>query len=126
MVSSDFFLIATDGNSQLVPSECIFYTTYIVRLLSPCTLRSIGIREIVVEDLGYGSSALNCLRQELETDNFTLKKRIPIVSSSRMLNGIDLLVYEYKGWKEARPDATVSMDIPLIGENIVVPLKDLA
>jgi len=88
-------------------------------------LRDLGVGFVVIEDSFYESTTLELLRQELTSDNFELHTRIPIRSSSTDLDGVDLAIYEFKGYTPARLDKPLQMRIPLIGSEVVVRFGDL-
>ena len=84
-----------------------------------------GISHVIMEDIKYGSPALEMLRVEVRSDMFILKKRIPIQSRYPKLKDVTLAIYEYKAKTKAQPDSVLKMKIPLINETIRIPFCDL-
>ncbi|PIE33155.1 hypothetical protein CSA56_12555 [candidate division KSB3 bacterium] len=88
-------------------------------------LRDCGVGYVVLEDAAYQSPPLEWLREEVKSENFILRKRIPIVSKGRRLQGVDLAIYEFLGSAPANHDTELDMHIPLMGNSITVRLGDL-
>jgi hypothetical protein len=88
-------------------------------------LHKFGICYVVLEELRFKSRALEWLKQEVKSDKFLLRKRIPITSNHPKLDGVSLAIYEYRGFTKASGDAVLQMNIPLMGDSIRVPFKDL-
>jgi hypothetical protein len=88
-------------------------------------LQTYGTRYVVIEDRPSGSIVLDWLRTELESENFIERRRIPIVTRDTRLQGVDLVVYEYRDAQLPDLDAVVDMRIPLVGEEFRMPLADL-
>jgi hypothetical protein len=89
-------------------------------------LRTFGVGYVVTEDTAaYPPGPLTWLQDAVKTDRFELRRRIPIASRDRRLQGVTLAVYAYKGRTPADPDAVLDMHIPLIGRNIGVRVADL-
>lgn len=88
-------------------------------------LRDVGTAYVVLEDTPYDSAPLELLRQELKSEHFVLRKRIPFRSNSEKLQDLDLVVYEYLGYTPANRDRLLQMRIPLMGGNVGVRLQDL-
>ena len=88
-------------------------------------LRDYGTCHIVTEDRDAGSRALNWLREELDTDRFILRKRIALKTTERRLQGVSLLIHEYKDCTAPRLDAPIDMNVPLGGMSINMRLGDL-
>ena len=100
-------------------------------------LRDLGTGYVVIEDKEFGSPTLDLLREELKSERFVLRKRIPIRSNSSKLldiasttyrsklQGLALAIYEYKEYAPPQPGKVLHMDIRLMGDSIVVPLDDL-
>jgi len=88
-------------------------------------LRDFGTAYVVIEDAAYESPPLELLRQELKSEHFVLRQRIPIRSNSDKLRGVDLLVYEFVDYSPARRDRLLEMRVPLMGANVAVRFGDL-
>lgn len=88
-------------------------------------LRDVGTAYVVLEDAPYDSPPLELLRQEVKTEHFAVRKRIPFRSSSDKLQGVDLVVYEYLEYTPAKRDQLLQMRIPLMGGNVTARLGDL-
>ena len=100
-------------------------------------LRDLGTGYVVIEDKEFGSPTLDLLREELKSERFVLRKRIPIrLNSSKLLDiasttyrsklqGLALAIYEYKEYAPPEPGKVLHMDIRLMGDSIVVPLDEL-
>ena len=87
-------------------------------------LGTYGTRFIVIEDRPSGSVVLDWLRDELKTDRFIERRRIPFDRGSP-LDGTALVVYEYKGARPPDPDAEIDIKLPVIGREIRVRLSEL-
>ena len=88
-------------------------------------LQRYGTQYIVLEDMPSKSTALDWLRDELKGPHFAERLRLPVNSSDRRLRGVSLAVYEYLDATPPDPNATLELDLPLVGRRITVPLKDL-
>jgi hypothetical protein len=88
-------------------------------------LQRLGTRYVVIEDRPTGSTVLDWLRDELRTDRFVERLRVPIGTRDRRLRDVALLVYEYRDATFADPAATIDIDVPLVGRHVNVPLADL-
>ena len=88
-------------------------------------LDSYGVGYVVVERTEYTARPLALLIEELHTENFALRKRIPIRSNSKRLEGVDLDVYEYLGRKPAKHDQQLVLGVPLMQGQVVVRFGDL-
>lgn len=88
-------------------------------------LRNFGTAYVVLEDAPFSSPPLELLRQEVRTDHFALRKRIPFRSNSDKLQGVDLVVYEYLEHTPAKRDQPLQMRIPLMGGDVAVRFGDL-
>jgi hypothetical protein len=88
-------------------------------------LHRFGTKLIVIEDRPSGGAVLDWLRDELRTARFAEKRRFPIGQGSRELNGVSIVVYEYRDAVHPAPDAELDLRLPLVGRRITVPLADL-
>jgi hypothetical protein len=88
-------------------------------------LREFGVGYVVIEETAYPAGPLEWLREETQSAAFTLQRRIPLRSTDPRLSGVSLGVYEYRDHQPADASAVLSMNIPLIGDSIAVPLRDL-
>jgi hypothetical protein len=88
-------------------------------------LHDFGTGYVVLEDMPYDSPPLELLRQEMKTEHFALRKRIPLRSNNEELRGVNLVVYEYLDYTPAKRDRLLRMRIPLMGGNIAVRFGDL-
>ena len=88
-------------------------------------LRDFGVGYVVIEDVKYKSPPLEWLREEVKSERFILRKRIPIRSNIKKLQDVTLAVYEYKEYTPPRRGAVLHMNIPLMGDSIAVPFDDL-
>ena len=65
-------------------------------------LRDFGVGYVVIEDVKYKSPPLEWLREEVKSERFILRKRIPIRSNIKKLQDVTLAVYEYKEYTPPR------------------------
>jgi hypothetical protein len=131
-----FFIRKHDPNKNLVVlrADKILATSRMRRIIEDLIkspneiydiLNKFGISHVIMEDLKYRSPALEMLREEVRSDMFVLKKRIPIQSRYSRLKDVTLAIYEYKARTNAQTDAVLKMKIPLINQTIIVPFGDL-
>lgn len=88
-------------------------------------LQKYGVGYVVVEDKKSTSRALEWLREEVKTDNFILRKKLILRSSYRRVNNVPLAIYEYKNYTPPKEGIILDMDIPLMGDSIQIPFKEL-
>lgn len=88
-------------------------------------LQDFGVGYIVIEDKKFESPALEWLREEVKSDRFILRKKIPIYSNSYRLQGVALAIYEYKDYAPPKRNKIVNMNVPLMNSSISVQLDDL-
>jgi hypothetical protein len=88
-------------------------------------LKDFGTCYVVLQDTPYESRALEWLREEVSSDRFVLRRRIPLRSRDPRLQGVSLGVYEYNDCGPADPNAILDMNLPLIGDSIQVRLGDV-
>ena len=74
----------------------------------------------MTEETTYPSGPLTWLQEAVRTDRFELRRRIPLSSRDRRLQGVTLAIYAYKGRTPADPGAVLDMhngraprDLPL-------------
>jgi hypothetical protein len=84
-----------------------------------------GTRFVVIEDRPTGSTVLDWLRDEVKGDRFIERRRIRIATTDRRLQGVDLVVYEYKDAKPADFNTVLDIKVPLVGRDIRLRLSDL-
>ena len=88
-------------------------------------LRRFGVQLVVVEERRAGPFALRLLHDELKTDRFAERRRIPIESRDMQARDLDLVIYEFTQAQPADPDAELDFDLPLANREIKLRLKDL-
>jgi hypothetical protein len=88
-------------------------------------LNRYGISYIVLEDTKSKSRSIEWLREEVRSDKFTLHKKFTIQSSNSKVDKIPLTIYEYKEYTAPYKGQVLKMNIPLMGDSIEVPIKDL-
>jgi hypothetical protein len=88
-------------------------------------LRRYGTRYVVIEDRPSESRVLEWLRQELHSNRFIERKRIPLVTSDRRLRSTSLAIYEFAAHTPPDRNAVFTVHLPLIGRTVSVPLRDL-
>ncbi len=88
-------------------------------------LQDFGTGYVVIEDKEFESPPLEWLREEVKSDRFILRKKIPIRSNNKRLRDVTLDIYEYKDYTPPNHGKTLHMNIPLIGDSIEVSLDDL-
>ena len=89
------------------------------------SLRKFGIQFVVVEERPNQHRSLQLLEDELKTNRFVARQRIPIASRDREMAGVDLVVYEFKDWQPAEADAELDIDVRIGRRRIRMPLSDL-
>ena len=88
-------------------------------------LDNYGTCYVVLEDGEYESQALNWLREEMKTERFVLRKRIPIRAHDKRLVGVALDIYEYKQCGPPNLDTVLEMGLPLVNDTLKVRLRDI-
>ena len=88
-------------------------------------LEDFGIGYVVIEDKEYESPPLEWLREEVKSDKFVLRKRIPICSTDYRLQNVALTIHEYKGYTPPKHGKILHMNIPLMNDSITVKFDDL-
>lgn len=82
-----------------------------------------GIRFVVIEDIASPDPMARVIRQQVRTDRFTLRRRIPIVSTSAP--GAHLEIYEYRDAGPPDPEAPISISLPRGNRRIALRVGDL-
>lgn len=88
-------------------------------------LQRYGVGYVVIEDIKSQSPALELLRQEVKSERFILRKKILIRSNYSNVHNVPLIVYEYKDYTPPKEGVMLEMNIPLMGDSIQVPFKEL-
>jgi hypothetical protein len=88
-------------------------------------LEDYGVGYVVLEDKEYKSTSLQWLREEVKSDRFLLRKRVPIQSSRRTLQNETLAIYEYKGHTHPKAGKLLTIKIPLIKTVLNIPFDEL-
>lgn len=113
-------MLTTSFMNRLDRSERIAAPDEIYRLLE-----HFGTRFIVMEDRPVRARPLIWLRDAVNTPRFAERLRIPQQSRDPRLESSSLVIYEYLSATAPAPDASIDIDIPLVGRDIRVPLADL-
>jgi len=88
-------------------------------------LRRFGVEFVVVEEGPTRPAAIQMLHDELRTDRFVERARIPVVTQESLAQGITLVVYQLRDARPPDPDATLSINLPLGRRQILVHMRDL-
>lgn len=88
-------------------------------------LHRFGVGYVIVEDGRYAEGPLLWLNELVKTDDFILRRKIPIGSRDLRLKNATLSVYEYRTRTPADRDARLSIGVPLMADDIQLPLSDL-
>jgi hypothetical protein len=88
-------------------------------------LKNYGVQFVVIEDIESDSRALAWLREEVKSDKFILRKRISLKSNRSYIDKVPLYIYEYKEYMSPKDDVILQMNIPVMGDSIKIPFKDL-
>jgi hypothetical protein len=80
---------------------------------------------VVVEEGPTRPAAIQMLHDELRTDRFVERARIPVVTQESLAQGITLVVYQLRDARPPDPDATLSINLPLGRRQILVHMRDL-
>jgi hypothetical protein len=88
-------------------------------------LQDFGVGYVVIEDQPFRFPVLEWLREEVRSDQFILRKRIPVHSNNAMLQGVALYIYEYKGYIPPLPGKKLRINIPLMGDSIEISFDHL-
>jgi hypothetical protein len=122
-----FFVRKHDANRRLVVLRAnkILTTSYMSNVASKeqiqkpeqidGILEAFGTRFVVIEDQPSTSHVLEWLRSRLRKAPYVERLRVPLRSSSRRLNNVDLVVFENIGVAPPDPDAAMRLDLPLGG-----------
>ena len=88
-------------------------------------LNDYGVKYIVIEDKDViGIEVLQLLREVLKSENFTPVKKIKINSTVKKLEGVSLVIYEYKQ-NEFNIEDRIVIPFPHLGRKIDVSIKAL-
>ncbi len=87
--------------------------------------KDFGVCHVVLEDKPSKSRSIEWLREEVQKDQFILKKTIPILTNHKRLQGVDLKIYEYKSCGPPNPEAILEINLPLINRSITVKFDKL-
>jgi hypothetical protein len=88
-------------------------------------LQDFGTGYVVIENRELESLPLKWLREEVKSDKFILRKRIPISSNDYRMQDVELAIYEYKEYTPPKHGKILDMNIPLMGDSIAVKFYDL-
>ncbi len=88
-------------------------------------LRTFGVGYVVVEDRRSESEVQNWLLDELKTARYEARLTLPTASADVRLRNVSLVVYEVLGATTAVPDARLDIRLPLVSQQIDIPLSDL-
>ena len=88
-------------------------------------MRKFGVGHVVVEDRRSESKVQNWLLDDLKTSRYVERLRLPIDSASGRLKNTSLVVYEVANATLAAPDARLDIRLPLVSQQIDIPLSDL-
>ena len=88
-------------------------------------LQRFGVQWVVVEERRAGPLALRLLHDELKTDRFAERRRIPIESRDVQARDLDLVVYEYKDARPPDPNAELDLALPMANREIRLRIGDL-
>jgi hypothetical protein len=88
-------------------------------------LHQFGTRYVVLEDRPSESRVLEWLRQELKSPRFIERRRIPIRTTDPRLRGTSLAIFELLDHTPQDPNAVLSLNMPIVGRSLAVPLRDL-
>lgn len=88
-------------------------------------LQRFGVGYVVMEDVPHAEGPLQWLQQIVQTEDFELRRRVPIRSTDWRLANASVSIYAYRGRVPADPDATLSIGVPLMNDVIRVRLADL-
>jgi hypothetical protein len=88
-------------------------------------LRQFGTRYVVIEDRPSQSRVLESLRQELKSSKFIERRRIPIRTRDARLRRRSLVIYELVEPSPPDGNAVLSLNMPVVGQSLALPLRDL-
>ena len=88
-------------------------------------VRTFGVGYVVVEDRPSRSKVQNWLLDELKTAGYVVRLTLPTFSTDVRLRNVNLLVYEVLNATPAAPDARLDIRLPLVSQQIDVPVSDL-
>ena len=88
-------------------------------------VRRFGVGYVVVEDRRSASKVQNWLLDDLKSARYVERLRLPTRSTDPRLRNISVVVYEVAGATAASPDARIDIKLPLVSQQIDIPLSDL-
>ena len=88
-------------------------------------LQRFGTRYVVIEDRPSQSRVLEWLREEVKSERFIERRRLPIRTNDRRLRGTSLAVFELRDTMPPSKDAALALQMPAVGQSLTVPLHDL-
>lgn len=88
-------------------------------------VRRFGVGYVVVEDRRSSSKVQNWLLEDLRSGRYFERLRLPIGSTDARLRHTSLVVYEVAGATAASPDARLDIKLPLVSQQIDIPLSEL-
>lgn len=90
------------------------------------TLRRFGVGYVVVEERKSESEVQNWLLDEVRTPAYAERLRVPTQSTDvRLRSGTAIAVYEVLAAPAAAADARLDIRLPLVSQQIDIPLSDL-
>lgn len=88
-------------------------------------VRRFGVGYVVVEDRPSASKVQNWLLDDLRSAGYVERLRVPIASTDPRLRNVSVVVYEVSGATTAAADARLDIKLPLVSQQIDIPLSDL-
>ena len=89
-------------------------------------LHDYGVKYVLIEDTEAPSPALELFRNEVKSSSkFKLIKVVSIKSSHPAADNVPLCIYEYRNYRPSKGDKMLDMNIPLMGDSIRIPFKEL-
>ncbi len=91
----------------------------------PDIVRRYGVGYVVIEDRPSASKVQNWLLADLASGRYVERLRVATGSTDSRLRGTDIVVYEVTGAAAATADARLDIKLPLVSQQIDIPLSDL-
>ncbi len=88
-------------------------------------VRRFGVGYVVVEDRRSASTVQNWLLDDLTSARYLERLRLPTRSTDPRLRTASVIVYEVVGATTAAADARLDIRLPLVAQQIDIPLSDL-
>ncbi len=88
-------------------------------------LEDYGIGYVVIEESEFKPTPLIWLKEEVKSNKFISRKKVPIRSADHRLQDVSLAIYEYKEYTPPKHGKVLHMDIPLMNDSIKVKFDDL-